>query len=103
MGKKPQKYTPIKPKRSSELWVALWIGTISTFIALNILVDGQFRWGNGTDGTLITASRNPIMFTTGVLFPAAVSTFMITRVIRAERHYRASLKLFHDQMNNDGA
>ena len=94
MRKKRKKRRSIKPKRGYQWLGAVWIGGISIFLTVGLLIEGQYTLGE-PHGTLITADERPLTFWAGVAFPGTVGAAMIVFLIRGELQFRDQLSAYY--------
>ena len=97
--KKRKKRPSTKPNRGYEWLGAVWIGGISLFLTVMLVVDGQYTLGE-PDGTLITVDERPLAFWTGVAFPGTVAAAMIALLIRGELRFRDQLRTYSHELES---
>ncbi len=104
MSKRRKNRRPVRPERGYQWLGAAWIGGISIFLTVNLLIDGQYTLG-APDGTLITVDERPLTYWAGVAFPAAVGAAMITYLIRSELQFRDQLRTYdqHESARPDNS
>ena len=94
-----KKRSPIKPKRGYEWLGCVWIGGISIFLTVMVVIDGQYTLGE-PEGILITVDERPLLYWAGVAFPGAIGAAMMTFLIRGELQFRDQLRAYQHELES---